>query len=66
VEVSVTDGHVFGCGYNVGVSDACMIDDCGGEILCSAVRELTLWIEGLISCFNTPSKSGGGFILAHI
>ena len=46
----MTDGHVFGRGYSVGVNDACMIDDWGGKILCSAVRELTLWIEGLISC----------------
>jgi hypothetical protein len=29
-EISATDGHVFGCGYSVGVNDACMIDDCGG------------------------------------
>ena len=37
-EISVTGGHVFGCGYNVGVNDACMIDGCGGKILYSAVR----------------------------
>ena len=62
----MTDGQVFGCGYNVGVNDACMIDECGDKILYSAVREFTLLIEGLISCFNTSSKPDGGFIHAHI
>jgi hypothetical protein len=31
-EISVTDGHVFGCGYNVGVNDVCMIDGSGGKL----------------------------------
>ena len=52
----MTDGHVFGCSYNVGVNDAYMIDDCGGKILYSVVRELTLWIEGLISCLIQPAN----------
>jgi hypothetical protein len=33
-----------------------MIGDCGGKILCNAVRELTLWGKGLISCSIQPAN----------